>query len=506
MTRHAIAAAEVFGHPGCDTVVVDDGRIEAITHHSKVGVPLTEHSGKTILGPFIDSHLHPLGYAALVTGISLMECSDMQDLRDRLRDAATRLPEDRALMAQRLDDSRLGRLPDRTDLDTALGDRPAIVYRYCGHVAVVNTAALDLAGVGPDTPDPPGGSLDRGDDGRPTGVLRETAIDLVAPSLDPILPIPSADRVLEALESLAAVGIGHTGAMVAAHEPLWAGVGDELGMLCQLADDLPLTADVMVMADTLEEFERAARRIEGAGGKLRFWGWKGFADGSLGGHTAAMWQPYVDRDTTGTMRLTNMHGALARRALEMGGVVAVHAIGDRAIDATLDLFEQLVAGGADPSRLRIEHVSVPSPGAIRRIARSGFIASVQPAFLASEADWVPPRLGPERTAYPLLSMARAGIEMVGGSDCPVEPPDPLAGIAAAVHRAGWADAEHLDLGAAVALFTDAPARHFGRPAPLEPGSRADLIVVDHLGSEHASVDAVYRRGVRQLFRPIEWPG
>src|SRR5690606_19765568 len=116
---------------------------------------------------------------------------------------------------------------------------------------------------------------------------------------------------------------------------------------------------------------------------------------------------------------------VARACRVVGGVVAVHASGDRAIDLTLDLFDQAIAAGADPTRLRLEHVSVPSDMAIARMASTGVTASVQPSFLASEADWVPPRLGSTRIAYPLRRMIDARVTVIGGSDCPVEPPDPL---------------------------------------------------------------------------------
>jgi len=119
---------------------------------------------------------------------------------------------------------------------------------------------------------------------------------------------------------------------------------------------------------------------------LRWLGVKRFSDGSLGGHTAAMCSPFSDVDTTGTMRLTDADRVVSRHALDLGGMVAIHAIGDRAIGEVLTVFESMVAAGADPSDLRMEHVSIAGPELLDRFAASGVTAVVQPAFLASEAD------------------------------------------------------------------------------------------------------------------------
>ena len=121
---------------------------------------------------------------------------------------------------------------------------------------------------------------------------------------------------------------------------------------------------------------------------------------------------------------------MARASMMLGGSVAIHAIGDRANDRVLDVFEELVDMGADPERLRVEHASLLTDAAIERMARLGVTASVQPAFLASEGDWLEKRLGEERMnrVYPFRSLLEAGVKVIGGSDSPVELPDPAIGI------------------------------------------------------------------------------
>lgn len=164
----------------------------------------------------------------------------------------------------------------------------------------------------------------------------------------------------------------------------------------------------------------------------------------------------------------------------MGGVAAIHAIGDRAVSGVLDIFERLIASGADPAALRMEHVSIIDPPLAERFAKLGVTAVIQPAFLASESQWVFDRVGADREAwvYPFRSMGELGIPMAGSSDCPVEPPHPLWGMAAAIDRHGITPDEALDPLDALGLFTVGGARTLREPPPLAVGSPADLIVVD----------------------------
>lgn len=387
-----------------------------------------------------DHHFHPLGYALAVNGLELMDAADLDEVMRRV--AARAAEVEGAIAGQRLNDEQVKelRLPTASDIDGVVSDRPVILYRYCGHIAVANSAALSLAGVGADTPDPFGGSFDRDAGGRPNGILRETAVATVSRALAPHIRPLSDDAVLRALGGLAEMGIGSVTGIVSVGEPMWCGVGDEVATLARVATDLPIDIDVLVIADTPVELRDAKDRIERAGGRLGFLGWKHFSDGTLGGHTAAMYEPFADRpDTRGTDRLDHSHAvAMGQASLALGGDVAIHAIGDRANDLVLDVFDELIRGGADPTRLRVEHASVLINPTIDRMADLGITASVQPAFLASEETWLEKRLGPDRMsrAYPLRSLLEAGVPLLGGSDSPVESPDPRIGIAAAVDRHG----------------------------------------------------------------------
>jgi predicted amidohydrolase YtcJ len=404
-----------------------------------------------------DHHFHPFGYASLVNGLELMGAGDLSEVLAMVAHKAelVRGP----VIGQRLNDETLSdlRLPTAADIDDVVSDRPVLLYRYCGHIAVANNAALSLAGVDAGTSDPRGGAFDRDRSGRPNGILRETAVAVVSRALAPEVSAPTDQQIIDALAGLVEMGLGSVTGIISTGEPVWCGVGNEVETLVRLAPDLPIDIDVLVIADTPASLSHAKQQIDRAGGRIRFHGFKDFSDGSLGGHTAAMYEPFSDRrDTRGTDRLDHDHAVETGQAsLDMGGVVAIHAIGDRANDSVLDVMEALISNGADASKLRIEHASILTNPTIDRMAHLGVTASVQPAFLASEETWLVKRLGEDRMsrAYPFRSLMEAGVPLLGGSDSPVELPDPETGINAAVVRHGINSKQALTRSQAQGLFS-----------------------------------------------------
>ena len=313
-------------------------------------------------------------------------------------------------------------------------------------------------------------------------MLREVAFEPVTAALRPLAPLITPEQIASALAGLASTGLTGVGAMAATDSGLWGGTTSELGVLLKAATGSPVTLNVMVIAQTPESLRSAASSIDQAGTGAVFTGIKMFSDGSLGGHTAAMHEPFSDKPKeNGTDRLRpSWAEELARASLELGGRVAIHAIGDRANSGVLDLMELLIEQGADPTRLRIEHASVLTAPDIVRFGRLGVTASVQPAFIASETGWLEKRLGPERLlrTYPFRSLADAGTPLAGGSDSPVEPPHPLHGMAAARDRLGMVAAEALTPPEALRLFCEGAATAIDESADLAPGSTANLTILD----------------------------
>lgn len=467
-----------------DAVKVVGGRIAGVGHRADLaepGLPEVRYPGATIVPGLGDAHFHPLGYTASVTRLNVHDARSLADVIAATAITAASVPPGTAVIGARLDDQQLAerRLPTRTDLDVI--DRPVLLYRVCGHVAIANTAALDMAGIGPGTPDPPGGHFDRDEDGWPTGILRETAIPLVADVVGTRTGDLTPDEVTAALTGLHALGLTRIGAMAAVGKGLWADGPSELGTLLEAGPDLPLGIDVFVIADSPQQLDGAAASLEAAGSpRLRFAGVKIFADGSFGGHTAAMREPFTDLPTKGTLRLDDRAPGLARRALDLGGKVAIHAIGDLALEKVLDLMDGLLDSGADPRDLRVEHASVMLDRDRARMAEMGIIASMQPAFVTSEHTWLEPRIGRARLAhtYAHRSALEAGITVAGGSDCPVEQPSPLWGMYSARNRMGIVPTEELSGEQALGIFTDGVAASLGEPVPLSPGSPAHLTILD----------------------------
>ncbi len=456
-----------------DAVLIDGDVIVEVGKWRDMGRAADEvvrYAGCTITPGFRDGHLHPVGLAASRTGLDLSEVTSFEHLTECVRAWAGRLPPHAAVVGMGLDDERLaeGRMPARADLDAILSARPIVVYRHCSHIASANSVALARAGIDAITVDPPGGSIDRAATGAPTGVLRETAIGLVTGVLGSDIPGPDADELVETLNGLINVGVTAIDAIVSADSPMWCGTGNELDLLCEAAPRVVPRVAAYVIASTPNQLRRAAAQVEEAG--LAFGGWKGFADGSLGGHTAFLSGPYADRpDTIGLDRWSPATmRTMAETALELGGQAAIHAIGDAAVDRTVELARSL---GGPSGAVRIEHASIADPKTIDRMAAIGVVASVQPAFVLSDAPFLLRRLGPDRIgyAYPFRTMWEAGVSMIAGSDAPIEEPVPMAGIAAAMHRGGFIEHESLDVHAAVAI-------HISHE--LKPGDPADLVIIE----------------------------
>ena len=444
-------------------LLIDGGHVIEAGDAPSLGASDTlevHYPGSVVVPGLRDEHLHPLGLAS--SGVDLGGISSIRELRELIAQT------EGTIIGSGLDEHALSddRFPTRHDLDDI--DRPVLLYRVCGHIAVANTAALEAAGLDPATPDPRGGALDRDQNGAPTGILRETAIALVASRLEtaPVEP----ERLLATLRHLVAFGITSIGAVVTS---AWS---ERIEPLIDLADDLPLRVHAII--ELLDQATIHALDHP----RLVFGGVKVFADGSLGGRTAALREPYSDDPTTsGVLRLDPGDVmSRARIALDAGGIVAVHAIGDLAVDEVLNCFEVLIDDGASSRHLRIEHASITDDEQLRRMADLGVTACVQPAFVPSDGPWLSHRLGPDRASlvYRFASMHGAGIPMCGGSDAPVESPDPFAGMAAARDRGGFHPEESLSAEQAFDLFTTNAAESLGEPVPLSSGAPADFTVID----------------------------
>jgi predicted amidohydrolase YtcJ len=454
--------------------------------------------GLTVVPGLTDAHAHLYGFGASLDRLALAGESYAEVL-DTVRRA---VEERRALGRETPSEWIEGRgwdqngwpgrsFPTKGDLDRISPVCPIAFVRIDGHACWANSAALRIAGISKETPDPLGGRILRDPAGEPTGVLVDRAVEL----LDAAIPAPSdatiERRLLAAMTAAARVGLTEV------HD---AGVEGRLAprvlaILEQLAakSDLPIRVYHMLGIDAdpawLASQYRIGPRKSGRDDRLRVRAVKIFLDGALGSRGAALLADYSD-DPGNRGLLVTEPSALKRQLLDAvhsGFQVAVHAIGDRANRVALDTFEA-VAGeaGSDP-RFRIEHAQVLDPADLPRFARLGVIASMQPTHATSDMPWAEARLGATRLrgAYAWKSLLRSGAVVAGGSDFPIEQMAPSLGLYAAITRTdeegrpegGWLPDERLDRSEALALYTTGAARaafEEGERGRIAPGFRADL--------------------------------
>jgi predicted amidohydrolase YtcJ len=479
----AVAAGRIHGWSGQGRLIVEGGVIAAV---EVADTPTTSRPNKTILPGLRDAHIHPIGLAAWGHMVDLSRARSLQEVGDVLATRAMQLGDDGPVVAIGLDEERLdeGRMPTRWDLDFMMPDRPVLVYRHCSHVGVASSVALRMAGVDGATPDPMGGRFQRNERGEPTGILEEAALTVVSAPLEGRTAGPDVETVLAILHGLRRRGIVAIDAMVSAGPSMWCAGGDELSLVAALGHRSPVAVDVYVITDTPQGLQDAARFLDQAGPMVRFAGWKGFTDGSLGGRTAALRRPYADDPTTsGLDRYVAAHfETMTAAALERGGTAAIHAIGDLAVERALTVAERL-----GPGTVRIEHASITDQEQIGRMAAAGVVASVQPSFVPSDAPWLGRRLGTERAlwAYPFRSMLDAGVVLRGGSDAPIESPDPFVGIRDAVAPRPQA----VTFEEAVGMYAS---------STLAVGQPATFVVVEGEPGR-ASVDAISETSVAEVW-------
>jgi len=422
----------------------------------------------------IDSHIHLEGLAERNLTLDLTGARSLEAALERIRTRAARFPKDGWVVgAGWYNDAWPDpSFPSRHQLDQAAGKRPVYLRRKDGHSAWVSTAALKVAGIDEATEDPPGGVIDRDETGWPTGILRETAMQAVSLKLPPATDA-DLDRAMDrALAALARFGLTSVHSMDSARG---------LGSLQRLhaRGRLPLRVTYNLPLADLHHAERIGVRSGWGDAWLRMWGVKAFLDGSLGSRTAEM------LDGSGTARLTqsdlvDMVTRCARAELN----VCLHAIGDGAVRRALDALEPHRKAWRF-WRPRIEHAQCVDPNDMKRFAKIGVIASMQPIHAVADrelADLYWPNVTAH--AYAWGALERAGARLAFGSDAPVETADPLLGIDAATawrRRARWHPDLAVPRASALNAYASSAAFAVGMEhdlGALRPGMLCDLTVID----------------------------
>jgi predicted amidohydrolase YtcJ len=490
--------------PWAEAVLIREGTIFRVGSNAEIkacalkGTRSIDLQGALVLPGFIDCHTHFLNGGFALSSIQLKDVKDKDDFVTRFKVKAAEIEEGEWILNGTWDEERFDPpvLPAKEWIDGATPRNPVFVRRYDLHIGLANSLALKIAGITKDTKAPAGGAILKDPvSGEPTGILKETAMNLVTNAI----PEPSLKENIRAAK--AAIRHASEHGLTSVHDLPYhpsdfvasLGAYQEILKSGRLATRLCLYVPI----DEIETVKRLGLKSSFGNDFLKIGGLKGFVDGGLGARTALFFEPYTD-DPSNTGMVTpqmSVEGLMERRILEAdraGLQVAIHAIGDKANSLILDIFQKVAAAnGPGQRRWRIEHAQHLRPEDIPRFGKLGIIASVQPYHAIDDGRWAEKRIGKERcrTTYAFKSLAENGARLVFGSDWMVAPLDPLLGIYAAVTRetidgknpGGWHPEQRITLEQAIRAYTiDAAYAEFSekKKGSIENGKLADLVVVD----------------------------
>ncbi|MCY3575021.1 MAG: amidohydrolase [Chloroflexi bacterium] len=484
--------------PRASAVAISYGRLAAVGDNAEIarlagrGTSIINLDGKTALPGLSDAHLHWQAQAQSMRSVDVFELPSKADALERVRQRAQQTPPGEWVTgqgwAQELWAERA--FPSRADLDAVAPQNPVYLSAKSGHAAWVNSRALSLAGVADSTPDPDGGEILRDKNGAATGILLETAMDLVSERV----PTPSPEELADMMQAAQTHALQRGLTMI--HD------FDDPSCLVALQilrerGDLCLRVVKQINQQWLEAALASGIRRNFGDDWIRIGALKLFADGALGPKTALMFEVYAGEDWNTGMAVVDKETMVdyVCRASAAGLPSSIHAIGDKAVHDVLDVFEiargqEAARGEARSSRRhRIEHVQIIHPQDSHRLAALGVIASMQPIHATSDMVMADRYWGERaKWAYNPRLQLDYGARVAFGSDAPVEPLDPLLGIHAAVTRqrhgepaGGWHPEARISLQEALLGYTQGPAyaaEMEDRLGMLRAGYLADLVLLD----------------------------
>jgi predicted amidohydrolase YtcJ len=483
----ANAGATVLGLKGNRIIYVGKDSDEVRGERTE----MTDLSGKMIVPGFIDNHTHFLSGGYSLSSVQLKQVVTRQDFINTIRLFCTEKPGKEWVRGGDWDHEAWGGiLPDRSWIDSVTGERPIFLSRYDGHMALANSAAMKLAGISAETPDPPGGSIGRDVSGQPTGIFRDEAMALIERAIPPYSAAEYDNFLRQAVQYAVSHGVTQV------HDMGSYGGWNEIDTYQRAEREGRLSMRIYSFVP-LRDWARldSFTKKNGKGGDMLRWGGlKGFVDGSLGSTTAWFHKPYLDAPNSTGLQVsdTNDLRKWVLAADAAGLHVAVHAIGDRANDLILSVYGQAaLQNGPRDRRSRVEHAQHLSAAAIERFPRQGVIASMHPYHLVDDGNWAWKRLENNRLkgTYAFRSLLDRGARLTFGSDWTVAPADPLAGMDAAVNRrtsdgknpGGWLPEQKITPEEALRCYTVNNAYagfQEDRLGKLKAGYLADLVILD----------------------------
>ena len=498
----AIAIAIVNGrvwrgepdHAWAEAVAVTGDRITAVGSNSLIRGLMSNQTrvidaqGRMVVPGFIDSHVHFLSGGMNLASVQLRDARSPAEFIARMKAFASSVPAGTWITGGDWDHQNWGgELPERSWIDSVTPNNPVWINRLDGHMALANTAAMRAAKVPMSGGDVSGGTIMRDASGQPSGIFKDNAQELVDPAVPELSPA-MLDRALDA----AMTYVAERGVTAVGHMGTWSDLA-----VFERANRSGKLRTRIYAAVPLSTWARLRDTVAARGrgdAWLRIGGLKGFVDGSLGSHTAAMMQPFTDAPADSGLLVNRPEDLYAwSSAADKANLhVIVHAIGDRAINLQLNIFERVEReNGPRDRRFRVEHAQHIAPADIPRFAQLGVIPSMQPYHAIDDGRWAEKVIGPERakTTYAFRSLRDAGARLAFGSDWFVAPATPLEGIYAAVtrrtlddkHPDGWVPEQKITVEDALRAYTTGGAYASFREqeiGSLGVGKLADIVIID----------------------------
>ena len=487
-----------------EAIAVRGDRIQAVGKNAdieKLKGPQTQVvdlGGHFVMPGFNDAHLHLEDAGMTKMSVDLTGVKSLDELRARLAKKVEGSKAGDWILGSGWDETLwpVKVTPTRWDLDEVSDGHPVFLVRIDGHIAVANTRALQLGSLTLASRNPQGGQIDRNQNGEPTGILRETAQAAILE----VIPKPSHRLRREGLELALADLAEHGVTSAQDYSPVW----ENFQIYEELEKEGKLTARIsewLPFDDPVQELNRKRDSHPQTDLMLHTGMLKGFMDGSLGSHTAALLEPYADDPKNSGLpryEAAKLNEMTKERVLA-GFQIGFHAIGDKGVQMALDAFAEAekaareakvkAPDGGDDFRLRIEHAQVTTPVQIGLFKGLKVIASMQPSHLLTDMRWAQDRLGPRRAAisYAWLTFLNKGVTLAFGTDYPVEPVTPFRGLYAAVTRQSengkqeYFPQQRLTMDQAIGAYTMGSAfaefeeKEKGK---LMPGMLADFVVLD----------------------------
>lgn len=460
---------------------------------------IVDVEGRLGLPGMIDSHFHFYDWAMGRHQLELSQVGSLDELTTLVAQAAEEKAPNSWILGQGWNESdwQEHKMPDRDILDRVAPQHPVALWRCDLHLVSVNSIALQLAGIEAGTPDPPDGVIEKDASGRPTGVLRELAPNLIKT----VIPEPGSGELRSAM--CGGMAHLHTLGLTGIHDMRLMGGLEGAAALrawqhLNESGELKLRCWVSIPGERLDEAVSLGLRSNLGDDRLRIGHVKYFADGGMGARTAWMIEPYLDAEMGMPLAPMDRLQKAVFKADHAGLAVVIHAIGDRANREIISIFEALAdrrrnshdTGIPPQVPHRIEHTQMIRPEEIRRLAKLRMAACVQPHNMILDINMIDECVGERgRFTYAYQQMMAAGIPVLFSSDAPVCDPSPLVGIHAAVTRqrrdgtpaGGWYPSQRVSVEQAVAAYTTVPAAFYKRTqdlGTLTPGKKADIILLD----------------------------